>query len=185
MHYDIDLNKLSSSCSLWQQTSARVYMYGARQQVTGKVLGLGRSQRTDTNNLLAIFWCPCSCQPRDAERFWNLIGVFLATRWSTHGSSVNQDIPSAGYFIPPSGRGTQGLTYTYTICIYLPVDPKIKGFFYVCILYTHHIEVSILFGHGVLTCDQMISGNVLLYPMGNTSPLGNLPGLKSRMDRSL
>ena len=31
-HYDVDLNKLSSSCLLWQQTSAR--LYGARQQAT-------------------------------------------------------------------------------------------------------------------------------------------------------
>ena len=63
-HYDIDLNKLSSR-SLWQQTSARLYG--------------GRSQRTDTNYLLATFWCHCRCQPRDAKRFWNLIGVSLAT----------------------------------------------------------------------------------------------------------
>ena len=49
-HYDISLalnNKLSSSCSLLQQTSAR--LYGAIEQATDEVYGLGRSQRTDTN----------------------------------------------------------------------------------------------------------------------------------------
>ena len=85
--------------------------------------------------------------------------------------------PLGWLFIPPSGRGTQGLTCMYAICIYLSVDPKIKGFFYVCILYTHHMEVSISFNHSVLTWDQMILGNVLLYPM---APLGYLPSLKSR-----
>ena len=63
--YDIDhLNKLSSSYLLWQQTSAR--LYGTIEQATDK---LGRSQHTDTNNLLAVFWCHCSCQPHDTKRF--------------------------------------------------------------------------------------------------------------------
>ena len=121
-HYDIDLNKLSSSCSLWQQTSAK--LYGARQQATDKVLALGRSQRTDTNNLLVPLY---RCQPRGAR---DLIGVSLATKWLTHGSSAIRDIPSAGYsyhpWAPPLGGiitsrgyilyrlGTHGLTYTYS-----------------------------------------------------------------------
>ena len=36
----------------------------------------------------------------------------------------------------------------------------------------------------VLTRDQMISGNVLFYQMGNISPLDYLPSLKSGRGRS-
>ena len=58
------LNKLSSSCLLWQQTSAR--LYGVRQQATDQVSCLGRNQYTDTVNVLVMFWCHCNCQPHDA-----------------------------------------------------------------------------------------------------------------------
>ena len=56
-----------------------------------------------------------------------------------------------------------------------------------CILYTHHTEVMISFDHGLIVyiTFQMILGNVLFYPMqlGNTSPLGYLPSLKSGRGR--
>ena len=74
-----------------------------------------------------------------------------------------------------------------------PSWPKDQRIFHVCILYTHHTEVTISFGHGlncishviyVLTCDQMISSNVWFYPMGNTSLLGYLRSFKGHPTRT-
>ena len=69
------------------------------------------------------------------------------------------------------------LMYTYTL-----ISQLAQTIFHVCILYTHHTEVMISFDHRLnhihipacvydLTCDQMILGCVLFYPMGNTSSL--------------
>ena len=67
-------------------------------------------------NLLTVFWC----QPRDT-----MIGVSLATKWLTHGSSAYWTSPqlvihtalrqynSLGYI--PYRLGTHGLTYTCTL----------------------------------------------------------------------
>ena len=77
--------------------------------------------------------------------------------------------------------------YTY-IHTYLPVDPMIKRFF-MCVFCIHttwrcryHLVMYSIY---VLTHDQKISGNVLFHPMGNTSPLGYLPSLKSGRSESL
>ena len=76
------------------------------------------------------------------------------------------------------------------VCMFISQLAQRSKDLYVCILYTDHTDVMISFGHGlnhishnviyVLTRDQMISGNVLFYSMGNTctSPLGYFPSLK-------
>ena len=61
-----------------------------------------------------------------------------------------------------------------------PSWPKDQRIFHVFILYTHHTEVTISFGHGLNSISH-----VLLYPMGNTLPLGYLPSLKSGRGRTL
>ena len=104
----IDLNELSISCSLWQQTSAR--LYGARQQATDKVLGLGRSQCTDTKNLMANLmvplWLPTLWHKMTD---WGFLGYKMVNPWFLNDK---------GYPVLPRNP----LTYIYT-----PMKPYFKG----------------------------------------------------------